>query len=114
MNSVGEITADPASGPQFKKITIHSETEKEVLYWMNIVMLVGIFWIWEFKSHYINLVAMISASTYYFDSGAKEAGQADVKLGALLATKYHIGSIALGSFVIPLVSFFKLIIVSPA
>lgn len=67
MNSVGKITADPASGPQFKKIQ-PSKAEEDVLYWMNITMCFGLLWIWSFKSDFIGLVSMISASTYYFDS----------------------------------------------
>lgn len=112
MNSVGEITADPASGPQFKKVQ-PSKTEEEVLYWMNITMVFGLLWIWSFKSDFIGLVSMISAATYYFDSNEHKSGHADVKLGLTLVSKYHLGSVALGSFVIPLMTFFKIVIVWP-
>ena len=80
---------------------------------MNIVMFVGLYWIWSFKSDFIGLVSMISASSYYFDSNKDKFGHTDVKLGLFLASKYHLGSVALGSFIIPIMTFIKVVIVWP-
>jgi len=112
MNSLGTITADPSGGPQFKKVE-HTAGQEALLYWMNMVMLFGIFWIWSFVSDLTGFVSMVAAATYYFDSNAQKDGHADIKLGLYFVYKYHLGSIAFGSIVIPLIALLKMLIVWP-
>ena len=80
---------------------------------MNLLMLFGIFWIWSFVSDVTGVISMVAASTYYFDSNSHRDGHADIKLGLFFVCKYHLGSIAFGSIVIPLIAILKMLIVWP-
>lgn len=52
---------------------------------------------------------MVSASTYYFNSSAEKEGEADVSLGIHFACVKNVGSLAMGSFIIALIEFIRIV-----
>jgi len=56
----------------------------------------------------------VSCATYYFNSDANTEGQADVSKAFRLAYLNHLGSIAMGAFIIALVQLAKIIFVYAA
>ena len=56
----------------------------------------------------------MSCATYYFNSDANTEGQADVSKAFRLAYLNHLGSIAMGAFIIALVQLAKIIFVYAA
>ena len=101
--SMGKITADDII-PQGKNVEWGENTS-----YMLWFMLFGILWITAWLEYTCNIVVMISASTYYFNSNANEEGAADVSLGFSIAYTYHMGSVAFGSFIIALVRFIRIV-----
>jgi len=79
--------------------------------YMCLYMLFGILWVTAFFEYCSTFVVMVSASTYYFNSnmhGELALGGVEVSLGF----KYclvHFGSIAIGSFVIALIRFIRIV-----
>ena len=57
---------------------------------------------------------MVSAATYYFDSNASQEGAATVAKGFKFAYMNHMGSIAVGAFIIACIRLVKLIILYAA
>lgn len=53
---------------------------------------------------------MVSACSYYFDSDANKDGYADVGMGVKMAWVNHVGSLALGSFIIAVVEFLRIVV----
>jgi hypothetical protein len=72
-------------------------------------MLFGLFWIISFINAKTSFIAMVSASTYYFNSNKDKDGEAEVGLGFKFAYLYHVGTIAFGSFIIALITFIRYI-----
>lgn len=53
---------------------------------------------------------MLSAATYYFNSSREKGeGSAEVMTAINFTYKYHIGSLAMGSFIIALIQFIKFV-----
>lgn len=77
-------------------------------------MLFGLFWIISFINAKTSFIAMVSASTYYFNSSKDFDGEAEVSLGFKFAYLYHVGTLAFGSFIIAVVTFIRFILVYPA
>ena len=57
---------------------------------------------------------MVSATSYYFDSNRERDGYASVGLGFKLAYMNHVGSLAFGSFIIALVQFIRVVVLTIA
>lgn len=102
---MNEITASDII-PQGKDIEWRDET-----WYMAWYMLFGILWITSFFNYCSTFVVMVSASTYYFNSSPEEEGSAEVGLGFDWAFNYHMGSIALGSFIIACIKFIRIVFV---
>lgn len=108
INSMGEFVADPSSKiPQYKKVTKNEELENKVFY-MNLYMFFGILWICQFLKAKTQFITMVSASTYYFNSDREEPGHADIDIAFQFCYKFHIGSLAFGSFIISVIEFIKI------
>lgn len=72
-------------------------------------MIFGILWICAFLKAKSSFIVMVSATSYYFDSNSEKDGEANVTLGFKFTYLYHIGSIALGSFIIAVIQMIRLI-----
>lgn len=68
-------------------------------------MIFGACWIVSFISYSSQFVVQVSACTYYFNSNASEEGSAEVGKGFKFAYLNHMGSIAVGAFIIAVVRF---------
>lgn len=74
---------------------------------MNLYMFFGILWICQFLKAKTQFITMVTASTYYFNSNKEHEGEAELDLGVQFCYKYHIGSLAFGSFIIAVIEFIK-------
>jgi len=86
----------------------------EPSYWLSYYMIFAILWLVAFIEYKTNFIVMVSASSYYFDSSASHDGEADVGLGFQFAYCNHLGSIAMGSFIIALIRFIKIVFIYAA
>lgn len=83
-------------------------------------MLFGILWICAFIRAKTSFITMVTATTYYFSSGHDEAtggfkdGEGQVNLGFKFAYMYHAGSLAIGSFIIALIQFIRIVFMTIA
>ena len=73
-----------------------------------------IFWMWSFLFDSNFFITMMAACTYYFNSNKHYDGEADIGRGFHHLFRYHIGSVAFGSLIKPIVMFIKFVIVQPA
>jgi len=76
--------------------------------YMALYMFFGILWVTAFFEYCSTFVIMVSASTYYYNSDAHNDGSAEVDLGF----KYclvHFGSLAIGSFIIAVIRFIRIV-----
>lgn len=114
MNSVGKITPSPSTGPQYKLVEL-TKDEEYAKQWFNGIMIFGLIWIWSFCKSMASFVTMFTTATYYYNSNPKntEAGEAEMVLGFKYAFKYHVGSIALGATVMPIITVVRYVIVWP-
>ena len=103
--SMGDIT--PARG-QKKSVEI-PESEEKKLFYMGCFMFFGLLWIVNFLKAQSSFITMVATSTYYFDSNKDRDGDADVGLGFRFAFMFHAGSLALGSFIIALIQFIRVV-----
>lgn len=78
---------------------------------MALYMFFGILWILAFVDYCSRFIVIVSASTYYFNSNPVKEGSAEVLLGIKYAYINHAGSIALGSAIIAIVQFIKIVFV---
>jgi hypothetical protein len=76
--------------------------------YMALYMFFGILWVTAFFEYCSTFVVMVSASTYYFNSDAHNDGSAEVDLGFKYCLT-HFGSIAIGSFLIALIRFIRIV-----
>jgi len=81
---------------------------EEKLKYMCLYMLFGILWVTAFFEYCSTFVIMVSASTYYFNSDMHTEGDAEVSLGFTYCFT-HFGSIAIGSFIIALIRFIRIV-----
>jgi hypothetical protein len=83
-------------------------------------MFFGILWICAFMRAKTSFITMVSATTYYFSSikdpktGERVDGTADVALGFKFTYMYHAGSLAVGSFIIALIQFIRIVFMTIA
>ena len=104
--SMGDVV--PSGNGQGKKVDIPEADEKKVFY-MACFMFFGLLWIVNFLKAQSSFITMVATSTYYFDSNKDRDGEADVGLGFRFAFLFHAGSIALGSFIIALIQFIRVV-----
>lgn len=76
------------------------------------VMFFGLLWILAFLNAQQAFIVMTSACTYYFDSSSEKEGNATVMTGVKWAWVNHIGSLAFGSFLIALVEFLRIVVMT--
>jgi len=111
INSIGEIKADfdPKNGlPQMKTIT--GSKDSNFYLYANLFMFFGLLWIINWIKAKTQFIAMVAASTYYFNSSKEKGeGSAEVMTAFHFCYKYHSGSLAFGSFIIALIQFIKFI-----
>lgn len=81
---------------------------EDTLKYMCLYMLFGILWVTAFFEYCSTFVVMVSASTYYFNSTPHEDGEAEVQLGFVYCF-LHFGSLAIGSFIIALIRFIRIV-----
>lgn len=113
INSIGTIEAGTGSIPQAKHM-VRTDQQKKVVYGLFAFMLFGLLWIFAFIKANSGFVTMVSATTYYFDSNKEKEGDADVGLGFKFAYMYHAGSLALGSFIIAVIQFIRIVVITAA
>ena len=79
--------------------------------YMALYMLFGILWITAFFEYCSTFVIMVSASTYYFNSGPdKDPAEGSAEVGAGFKYAFiHQGSIAIGAFIIAVVRFIRIV-----
>ena len=111
--SIGTITAAPNSefGLQNRSVKLDGKNEKQFFVLSFLFMLFGLFWICQFINAKTKFIAMVSASTYYFNSSKDKEGSSEVSLGFQYAYMYHMGTLAFGSFIIALVEFIRYVFV---
>lgn len=78
----------------------------------GLTMFFGLLWICAFLRAKTTFVVMVSATTYYFDSNKDHEGDADVGLGFRFTYVYHLGSLAMGSFILAVVQFLRICVLA--
>lgn len=71
-------------------------------------MFFGILWVTAFFEYCSTFTIMVSACTYYWNSNAHEDGSAEVSVG-FSACFSHAGSLAIGSFIIAVIRFIRIV-----
>lgn len=82
------------------KKTIFAEGKEQYFYYTLFFMIFGFVWIINLLNAQVNFITMYAASTYYFDSSSEKDGNSDVMSGVKAAFTSHIGSLAMGAFII--------------
>jgi hypothetical protein len=72
-------------------------------------MVFGLLWICAWLKYTNQFIVIMSACTYYFNSTPQHEGEAEVGIGFKYAYKYHLGSIAMGAFILALVQLIRII-----
>jgi hypothetical protein len=114
--STGDINAKQSTleNPyyQLKTVTFKKDGTGDAgdMYLLACVFFFGLLWIIAFFNAQQSMIVMVSACTYYFDSDKDKDGYADVGMGIKFAWVYHVGSLALGSFIIAVVEFLRIVV----
>lgn len=112
--STGDIAAKESKtlNPyyQLKTVTFNGKADAGDMYILALVFFFGLLWILAFFNAQQSFIVMVSACSYYFDSNSEKDGYADVGMGVKYAWVYHSGSLALGSFIIALVQFLRIVV----
>jgi hypothetical protein len=112
INSIGDIVPE-SFGVQNRNAKRTPEENKQV--WMIFLfMFFGILWICAFIRAKTSFIAMVAATTYYFDSNENKEGDADVNIGFKFAYMYHAGSLAFGSLIIAIIQFLRIVVMTIA
>lgn len=72
-------------------------------------MLFCLLWLMAWIKYTCKFICMVSAATYYFNSNSANEGDAEVGLGFKFAYFNHLGSLAVGSFIIALVQMIRIL-----
>ena len=107
--SMNEIEASQ-SIPQMKTFSWTSTLNYCSVWYIVLVF----FWVVYFIEYKTQFIVEVSTASYYFDSNAKREGSASVCLGIKFAYFNHMGSIALGAFIIGYMKLIKIIFVYAA
>lgn len=113
INTIGVITADTSTIIQ-KKDVYRNDAEDKVFLYLFLFMFFGILWICAFIRAKTSFITMVAACTYYFDSNEEKDGSADVGTGFYYAYMKHAGSLAFGSFIIALIQFIRIVVMTVA
>jgi choline transporter-like protein 2/4/5 len=111
--SIGTITAKTGvTNPYFqlKTVKFGGKADSSDIYILACVMFFGLLWIVAFFNAQQSFIVMVSACTYYFDSTKDKEGDATVSMGVKWAWVQHAGSLAMGSFIIALVEFVRIVV----
>ena len=96
--------------PRFEKgkmfAILESTEEANVMFW---VFLFGFFWIVAFLIAILQFTIAAAAALWYFQGNNSDAPSVSVTRGFYWAFRYHLGSLALGSLLIALVTMIKLL-----
>jgi len=111
--SIGDISVNMDAAIPYKSVKLTPD-EKEKLKYVFMFMFFGILWICAFLKAKSSFIVMVAATSYYFDSNENKEGEADVAMGFKFTYLYHIGSIAMGSFIIALVQLIRYIFLTLA
>ena len=76
---------------------------------MSVYLFFGLLWLVNFLSQMTGLITMICAGTYYFNSNAQQEGEADVGFAVHSANFYHMGTVAMASFVLSITSILRFV-----
>jgi hypothetical protein len=76
--------------------------------YMALYMFFGILWVTAFFEYCSTFTIMVSACTYYWDSAPDHEGNARVSEG-FSACFSHAGSLAIGSFIIAVIRFIRIV-----
>lgn len=109
INSMGEIKANPTPIPQGRTFKIPGGGNQNLWWYMLIIMVFGLIWFVNFIAAKTSFITMIAASTYYFNSTNEKDGEAEVCTAISYAYKYHIGTIAFGSFIIAVLDVIRIL-----
>lgn len=101
--SVGQITQDP-DRPFMTKVIWSDETRYALLY-----SLFGYLWMNAFIISLAMFIISAAAALWYFTSTSDTNGQGSIVKGIYWGFRYHLGSLAFGSFLIALVQFIRII-----
>lgn len=85
---------------------LDSTEEANVMFW---VLLFGFFWIIAFLIAILQFTIAAAAAMWYFQGNNSDAPSVSVTRGFYWAFRYHMGSLALGSLLVALVSMTKLL-----
>lgn len=77
-------------------------------------MLFALFWLIAYITYTSQFVVQVSAASYYFNSNGSHEGDAEVMKGFKFAYLNHIGSLAMGSFIIAIIWLLKVIFIYAA
>jgi len=83
-------------------------------YYLAWYMFFALLWLYAFIEYKTNFIVQVSAASYYFDSNASNEGSASVGKGFKFAYLNHMGSLAMGSFIIGVIRFVKFVFVYAA
>lgn len=111
--SMGDVQPNTSVIPQGKSIHVQEEMRVKFVY-SSAFVIFGILWIQAFLNAQLSFVVMVSATSYYFDSNSDRDGSARVGLGFKYSYRYHFGSLAFGSFVIPLFKVVRVLFIAPS
>jgi len=101
----------------FKHPDVAGSQSKEIVWkgsvkFMSVFLFFALMWTLKFIDDKTKFIAMTSAATYYFDSNAEKEGSASVCKAISFAYGSHLGSIALGSFCVTVITFLTFIVES--
>lgn len=80
------------------------------MYYIAMAMFFGLLWIIAFFNAQQSFIVMVAGCSYYFDSNSEKDGYADVGMGVKFAWVNHVGSLAMGSFLVALVEFLRVVV----
>ena len=114
INSIGDIVPENTSLFVQNRNAKRTPEENKLCWMMFLYMFFGILWICAFIRAKTSFIAMVAATTYYFDSDENKEGDADVELGFKFAYMYHAGSLAFGSLIIAIIQFLRVVVMTLA
>lgn len=108
--SMNKVEADDSVIPQKKKVIWTSEMN----YYLMWYMLFAVIWLVSHIEYTNRFVVQVGAASYYFDSSASHEGEASIGLAMKFAHINHLGSLAIGSFIIGVIRFIKIVFIYAA
>lgn len=113
IQSIGKIEPDMESKiPQRKAFVREGDTD--FIWYTTLFVFFGILWVVNWLKAHTSMITMLTACTYYFNSNENHEGEAEINVGVQFCFKYHLGSLAFGSFIIAFIQFIKYVFLSAA